>query len=346
MSWHAVRRAYRFGTMFTCFACAVAWTGPMLHAATSGFSDACCDGTTAPCETDDWLNCDDVDCSWIDVRAGALALHRSSNQQYTMLTEQSTGQTLISTSDVNPGWTAGVELDVIVRLTSDWDFEFDWFSLGNWSRQHQPDVAGVVVNEFPTPLSTALVYSSSKFHNLELNLRYRLTDRLTLLGGFRYIELDDYFGLHYAEGGVNGVSQDASVAAQNRLYGFQLGAQAALWQAGPWELDGWVKAGIFGNAARNSVDVTFTGAPIVLPSLRAQESAGAFVGDMGLRISRRFGQHVQVFAGYRVMLVDGVALATNQIDSVTAFFSTGTPQMVTNGSPFYHGAELGLIVSF
>jgi len=332
--------------MLTCLACVAALTGATVQAANIGYSDSGYGACDEICEPDDWLNCDEAECPWITVRAGALALHRSSNQRHTMLSEQATGQTLLSTSDVDPGWTAGSELDLILRLTSDWDFEFDWFTLGNWSRDHAADVSGTITNQFPTPLSAAQLFSSSKLHNFEFNLRHRLTDRLTVLGGFRYIELDDNFGLNFAEGGVNGVTQNAMVAQQNQLYGFQLGAQAALWQAGPWELDGWVKAGVFGNVASSSADVVFTNAPISLPSLRAGESRGAFVGDLGLRATRRFGQHVQLYGGYRVMMINGVALATNQIDSVTEFFNGGPAQIETNGTPFYHGAELGLIVSY
>ncbi len=46
------------------------------------------------------------------------------------------------------------------------------------------------------------------------------------------------------------------------------------------------------------------------------------------------------------MFAEGVALATNQYDSVVAFFQGGGEQMVTNGSPFYNGAELGLAFAF
>lgn len=95
-----------------------------------------------------------------------------------------------------------------------------------------------------------------------------------MLAGFRYLELDDNFSLHFTEGGVKGVTQDALVA-RNQLYGFQLGAQAALWRAGPWEIDGWVKAGIYGNAARSSADVVLTNARFTLAPLRASASRGA-----------------------------------------------------------------------
>lgn len=333
------------GTL-VCFAAAAVLSGPPVMAAPTGFSEPECGASGEFCEPSDWLEAEADTCSWVTVRAGALTLHRSGNQANTMLTDQSTGQTLVSTADVDPEWTAGAELDVILRLTEDWDFEFDWFTLGNWSREYALAAGPYNVNQFPVPISTAQVFSSSNLHNFEFNLRYRATDRLTWLGGFRYLELEDYFGLHFAEGAVNGISQDAMVEQRNRLYGFQLGAQAVLWRAGAWEIDGWVKAGIFGNAARSSADVAFTGAPITLPPLRASESSGAFVGDLGLRATRQFGQHLQLYGGYRVMMLNGVALATSQVPNVTEFFAGGPATVETNGTPFYHGAELGLVLSY
>ena len=311
-----------------------------------GFSEsAFAEESDDSCAPVDWSDCDDCCDPWITARAGALAMHRSSNESHAILWEQATGRPLLSTTDVNPDWAAGAEVDLWLRLTHDWEVELDWFTLGNWSRDYSRDLGGVVSLPLGAPLTSADAQSSSELNNYELNLRYRMHDRISLLGGFRYLELNDNFGVQYSDR-VSGLGQTAAIAEVNRLYGFQIGAQAAIVQAGPWQLDGWVKAGIFGNQAHSSVDVAFTGFPVVLPSLRAQSSDAAFVGDLGLRASRRFGHHWQVYGGYRVMLLDGVALTSHQIEAVGNFFNTGVASVDTNATPFYHGAELGAIFSF
>lgn len=314
---------------------------PSAAQSTSPGECLCCEDQACVC--DDCCCCDSECDPWLTVRAGALALHRSSNQTHVLLSDQATGQTLLSTSDAAPGWAAGPEIDVLVRALPEVDFQFNWFSLDEWSNQRFVDVGGAVVDPLGAPLTSAQLETWSTFHNFEFNFRRGVSDDVTILAGFRYVELDDAFRIRYDDSG-SGLSEDANVRARNRLYGFQLGADAALWRRGPWALNGWMKAGIFGNAARANTDIVFSGVP--LASIRARDSDVAFIGDLGLRATRRLGTHAEVYAGYRLMWVDGVALAANQYDSIVAFFSSGNPQMLTDGSPFYHGAELGLTFAF
>ncbi|MBL9124827.1 MAG: hypothetical protein JNG90_14410 [Planctomycetaceae bacterium] len=282
---------------------------------------------------------------WIVVRAGALALHKSGNQRNVLLADANTGQALLTTASTTPGWTAGAEIDFLLRLGADQYFEFDWFTLGNWTRQYGVDLNGAPVN-IGLPIEAASISTFAQFRNYEFNLRRVLSDDFTILAGFRYIELNDGFQLYY-DASSSGITEDAWVRAFNRLYGFQIGAQGALFRRGPWQLDGWVKSGVFGNSAGNNTDVLLHGANVVLPSIRARKSDAAYVGDLGLRATRQLGEHLQLYGGYRLMFVDGVALGANQYDNISTFYSgTGAAAMVTNGSQLYHGAELGLILAY
>lgn len=282
---------------------------------------------------------------WITVRAGALALHKPGNQTHVLLADQSTGQPYLSTSDTTPGWTAGAEIDFFLRLSEDLYFEFDWFTIGAWSRQHAADLNGATVN-IGFPVDGASIATSQQFKNYEFNLRRRLSDNFAVLAGFRYIELNDAFYIHY-DASSAGISEDGKVGAFNRLYGFQIGSQGTLLRYADWQLDGWVKSGVFGNSAGNSTNVVLNGVGVTLPPFEARKSDASFVGDLGLRATRQLGSHLQLYGGYRIMFVDGVALGVNQYNNVATFFSGAGPVcMVTNGSQFYHGAELGLIFSY
>lgn len=297
-------------------------------------------------EGDPWLEAEEEQAAWVSVRAGAITLYRSSNRDEVLFWSPLTGEPLLSTSDVDHGWAVGPELDVLLQLTSDWSFEFDWFMLDNWSGLRSVDMDPTLVEPIDAPVLTALLESSSNLHNFEFNLRRNVTERLTLLAGFRYVELDESFTLTLETPLFPDPLEAARLGTRNHLYGFQLGANAALWQSGPWQLDGWIKAGIYGNAARSSADVYTFAAPPEIPHYAAEKSSAAFLGDLGLRASRSFGEHVQIYGGYRVMLLDGVALAVDQIENAGLFFGGGPTQLSTGGSPFYHGAELGLVFSF
>ncbi|MCE9547572.1 MAG: BBP7 family outer membrane beta-barrel protein [Planctomycetia bacterium] len=293
---------------------------------------------------DDCFAEDDCGWNWISARVGAVGLHRSGNQNHVLLSEVGTGDPVLSSGDVSPGWGVGPEVDLLVHFSPCVDLEIDWFSLGDWSHQHTVDVNGADVDPFGTSLESGQVRNESKFRNFELNLRQNYSDRLTFLAGFRYIELQDLFGLHYEGIGGGADYEDAAIRTSNHLYGFQLGADGVLWERGDWRLNGWLKAGLYGNAAQHNTEIEISGTP--LASIHARESDLAFVGDLGLRGTRRLGPHLEAYAGYRVMFVDGVALSINQYDSIVEYFNTGTPQMTTNGNPFYHGAEAGVTISY
>lgn len=284
--------------------------------------------------------------AWITVRAGVLTLYRSTNQDVSVLTLQSTGDTVLSTSDVDLGWAVGPELDIRFQLTPEWTFEFDWFNLDDWSNSRSLDLNWAWVDPIDVPLTFAYLEAGSTLRNFEFNLRRRVSNRLSVLAGFRYIELNETMRQHYENWVFPIITQDGQISTRNFLYGFQLGADAALWQYGPFALDGWVKAGIYANAARSNADTSYVNLPLVLPSLAAQETGTAFVGDLGLRATWQLDDRWQVYGGYRLMLVDGVALAIDQFGAADLFFNGGPAEIVTGGTPFYHGGELGLIFAF
>jgi hypothetical protein len=283
---------------------------------------------------------------WITLRAGALAMHRSDQRAEVLLSEQITDRPFLLTSEVDPGWTAGSEIELTLQLTADLAFEFDWFQVGDWSQGHTIDGGtGTLANEFPGTLTSGRLTASSTLHNFEYNFQHALTDRLEALAGFRFIELEDVFNARY-EDSINAISQDAAVVQQNRLYGLQLGAKAVLWQRGPWELDGWVKTGVFGNQARSKIDIVYAGILAAPPAFRARDSVAALVGDQGLRAMRRVGQHAEFYGGYRLMIIHRVALASHQVDNVGNFFIGGPAVVTTDATPFFHGAELGFVFRY
>jgi hypothetical protein len=181
--------------------------------------------------------------------------------------------------------------------------------------------------------------------NFELNLREQLSETFTILGGFRYVSFLDSQGVHFGNTAL-GFSEDISTGATNRLFGFQIGGQAALLKSDCWQLDGWLKAGIYGNSAIQGTDVAAAGIPQQAVSFRAVSSRTAFVGDLGVRGTRQFNKYFSAFAGYRLMFLDGVALAGKQYPGVIQSLHGGAPTIAVGNSVLFQGLEVGLTLVY
>ena len=174
---------------------------------------------------------------------------------------------------------------------------------------------------------------ASELHNAEINGRQQLNDRLSVLAGFRYTELDE----HLAANLNAAVPFNYDCATRNRLFGFQMGGQATLWnQGGPFTLDAGGKAGIFSNAAAQNSTIS-TGL-VTLPAT-GRDDRTAFLGEVGITGTCQLTDHLAMRGGYRLLWIDGVALASDQM-SVSDFANNAGLQ--GNGDAFYHGAFAGL----
>jgi hypothetical protein len=281
------------------------------------------------------------------IRVNALFLNRSSAQSNVVLTETATGSTLLTTAETDPSWAGGTEVNLLVDFSDTTAFEFDWFSVDDWFDQRVIDeLPPTVVDEVSFPITTSSLSVSTRVRSMEYNLREKLTDWFTVLGGFRFVDLLDSQGVHY--GNFNtGASQDLIINVTNRLYGVQAGAQASyLTGDEAWKLDGWLKAGVYGNAADNSAGITSTGIPSQAATIRAQDGKTSFVGELGIRGARNFTRHASVFIGYRLLYLDGVAMAANQYGGIVGVLNGAPPSIAVSNSILFHGIEAGLSIAF
>lgn len=281
---------------------------------------------------------------WFTIRVNALFLNRRPPQSNIVLTESATGNELLNTSQNDPSWAGGTEVDFLLDLTDTTAFEFDWFSVDSWFDRSSVGFAGIAVDEVPFPVTLASVSVSSRIRNMEFNLREEVYEGVTLLGGFRYVEFLDAQGVHY-QNGPFGASEVITTNVANRLYGVQIGAQVDFWNSEKWELGAWAKVGIYGNAASNSTGIIST-IPGNAANIRAQDGKTAFAGDLGVRGTRRFGEHVSVFVGYRLMYLDGIALAGGQYPGTLNYLNTSVPSIKLGNSMLFQGIEAGLGFTF
>ena len=282
--------------------------------------------------------------SWT-VKVGAVIFNRSREGNYVLL-QDAISSPVFNISDADMGWGVGPRLDTIRHTDGAFDLELDWFSIDSWGDGASGTGTPVFVPAIGAPgWSTYSATYASELQSLEFNLRQERGSWLTVLAGFRYLELDEGLGASLTDPiAPNANPLTATIGAQNRLYGFQLGAEAALWnRSGPLRIDGMLKAGIYQNDASGSAHVVY-GALDQTVNLSRDHTA--FVGELGLTGTLQLTERLSAYAGYQLMFVEGVALGAEQFTALEAAFVAGTSALDVSGSPFYHGAVFGLQADF
>ncbi len=178
---------------------------------------------------------------------------------------------------------------------------------------------------------------TSRIHNAELNLiRPTTCPGLSILGGFRYFNLDERFNLN-SEDVLHGTS-DCNIRTDNYLYGAQIGASLKR-QWSHVELEFLGKAGIFGAESRQQTFLGDNDNTTILRNTSVRGGQEAFIGELGFNGTLHVTQSLYCRAGYNLIWVDGVARATDQLDFTNTALSSTT---LYSGSAFLHGFNVGL----
>jgi hypothetical protein len=237
------------------------------------------------------------------------------------------------------------------------DLEFSFFEIDGWN-----NAASVASGANTTPIFVApgaplefvqttdhpdqfMVWRyATRLYNAELNVRWNLCSRVTMLAGFRWINLSEEL--------QGTLPPYRSVAfwdntTRNNLYGLQIGEDWKMLDRGRLSIDGVVKAGIFGNVADETTAVSIYQ---IVRRESASTSQFAFLGEIGVQCKYQVSQRLSLKAGYEAMWLQGVALAPGQIPET--FSHTTWPGSVealgvnSRSGVFYHGATAGLEYAF
>jgi hypothetical protein len=168
--------------------------------------------------------------------------------------------------------------------------------------------------------------------NLLWNLACRPGARIDLLGGYRFLRLDESLGITENLTVLAGPSAGSRIivadrfGTRNDFHGGQVGARAILWR-GPWELGLTAKAAL--GASLEEVDingqttfltggasVTQVGGLLALPSNigHYRQDRFAVVPEGNVRIGYHFTERLLGFVGYTFLYVSDVARPGDQID--------------------------------
>ena len=289
------------------------------------------------------------------------------------------GVEALNSNQLGPRLAAGPRLSLSFRDPSGLGFDLSYFNvLGLTARKAigPTNPAQWLVMKAPGTFwqTQDYIYQSmvwqddSRLHSLEANARLELAPRVTLLLGARWLQLRDQLKgtLDPADLGqplwkFGGPSRlwDAVPAANstvvvnppfwttiatNNLYGVQIGAKAALWEAGPWSLGGTIKAGLFNNRAEHVSLVSME--KQIFPAQTATNAA-AFVGEGSLVAKYQLSDAIALKLGYEALWLNGIALAPGQIQEVSTTRSTVSAQGVNcRSSTLFQGLTFGVDYTF
>jgi hypothetical protein len=268
------------------------------------------------------------------------------------------GTERLNSNDLEQGFAGGTRVGLIRHGDSGYDLEFSFFEIDGWNSAGSiaPDgsmlpnwlvftAPGDFVQTTDDPKQSMAWEYAAKLYNAEINLRWNLCSRVTMLAGFRWVNLcEDLQGTIVPS---KRKSPFWDTGTTNNLYGFQLGEDWKIVDRGRFSIDGLVKAGIFGNNAEET-----TGVSIYRTVYWESDSTAraAFLGEIGLQCKYQVAKRFLLKAGYEAIWLQGVALAPAQIPETLSHGSRPIHVQalgVDSGSGvFFHGATVGLEYSF
>ncbi len=266
--------------------------------------------------------------------ADLLILDRSGVDGGPLLRDATTFQPLLSNDDLMGPAQPGVRLGLILFDEDGWDVEFGYLTLDRFgstqTRQSDNGITFPFFGGIPAePRNSYGVVYQSDFSSGEINLRRRYGPQLTLLGGLRFLDLNERFRI------VNG-NRGFYSSTDNDLYGFQLGGDIQWFQIRRSVFFSTLKAGVFYNNA--DVGARAQGANGLIEFIDDEDEA-AFVGDVAVGLLIPMGPQADLRIGYQGLFLDGVGLAPDQSDNFSLFTSSGN---LDKSSVNYQGGFIGI----
>ena len=307
-----------------------------------GGCDCCCgDGCCGDCDCGDCVDCGAAcGCgpTWY-ASAGVIFLKRDRPAPGTVVAANPAGTPFSSASDFSFDWEPGVDVALARRFSGGNILEGRYFGVDSTDRNTFVTPGGFIGAGFTGPAGTNFNGKYlSKLNSSEMNLRHAMSDRLTLLGGFRWIELKDE--MFYK---LNGNVATGDYEYNNRLYGGQLGASFTPARPGGrliTNIEG--KAGVYGNVSDGGI-FEFQGNNFI-GSFVDRNTTTSFVGELNMTLGYRLTSHVVLRSGYQLLWLGDVALAGD-----AASRSLLNPSLLRStkyADLFYQGATAGFDVAW
>jgi hypothetical protein len=264
------------------------------------------------------------------------------------------GANIFNASQFKFDFKSGVDMSLRYRLTPCFTLEGRYLLVDKCRDEVGPFPLSPADRARTTPPAhvgneTDWVFYDSQFQSVEINLRGAFAGRfdVRVLAGVRYVRFDETFRNTYTETGT-GVTGVWIQATENDLIGFQLGAEALIWEIGPGlRLDVRAKGGAYFNSADSSAGIRdSTGW-----RLKASDDKDrrAFLAELGFLFSYKINSNFSGRLGYHLIWLDDVAAAAEQIPRTTDWEQSVVPFATTTdrgNTAYFHGLFLGFELRF
>lgn len=255
----------------------------------------------------------------------------------------------IDASEFSPGGAYGLESAFIIYDQKSFtDFEFRTLWLNDWDSNVAESFTGVSVQMASNPVlgttgpRIGASFYGSQLGSMELNARYRRR-RVTLFGGLRHIRLDE--NLNSTLRDPAGIVPDELIrsSTDNRLYGLQLGMESVVANRDRCCLKVSGRVGILGNDTDQGTQLISLSSPPVTFTSTGQGGELALLAEGGVSGKIKLTSCANLIAGYRVIYLDGLALATEQLAASNFLTRAGIHH---NGSLLLHAVNVGVEVAY
>jgi hypothetical protein len=287
------------------------------------------------------------------------------------------GAEAFNSNQFQQGFSAGPKVSLMYRDDSGYGVELSYFNVfarsatkaigpdspADWLVMRAP---GIFWQTQDFPYQAMAWSAATRLYGAEANGRLDLSGRVTMLAGFRWLQLSDNLQgtltppdqtaptwksacpdcniFQITSGGAAGNYPPFwNTSTTNNLYGVQIGVNGKILELGRLSLDGLIKIGLFDNHAGQTTGVSLQ--KVVYPAHAATDRA-AFVGEAGLQLKYQLSKALALKAGYEALWFDGVALAPGQIQEIVTLSSVRALGVNCGSSVLFQGATFGLEYSF
>ena len=293
-------------------------------------------------------------------------------------TSTAPGVEAFNSNQFRQGFSAGPKFSLTYHGDAGYGVELSYFNIVDQSASNAigPDnpadwlvmkAPGIFWQTQDFPYQAMVWSASTNLYNAEINGRFDLTSRVTLIAGFRWLQLNDNlegtlappdltvptwkqtnpgFNLFQVTPGPTPAGNYPpfwTTSTRNNLYGVQAGVDAKILALGRFSLDGLIKVGLFDNNATQSTGVSIR--KVVYPS-SATTNHVSFVGEASLQVKYQLTGRMALKAGYEALWLDGIALAPGQIQETLTLANVRALGVNCGSNVPFQGATFGLEYSF
>lgn len=287
------------------------------------------------------------------------------------------GTEAFNSNQFQQGFSAGPKLRLMYHVDSGYGVELTYFNIFSQSAtttigpDNPPDwlvmrAPGLFWQTQDFAYQGMTWSNTSNLYSAEINGRWDLSSRVTLLAGARWLQLNDklvgtltpadlsepkwkqlclfcdIFHI-FPDGAPGDYPPFWTTSTTNNLFGVQLGIEGKIWERDRFSLDGLLKAGLFDNIASQLTGISLK--KLVYPASAATNRL-AFVGEAGVQVKYRLDRRWALKVGYEALWLAGVALAPAQINETYTASTVSALGVNCGSNVLFHGATFGLEYSF